>query len=375
LRIVDDAIHVLGRDQITRFHDLNADGEADFYECFNNDCGVTVAYHEFAHDLQTDSQGNFYYAKGSDLGGAKVPQHGAIVKVSKDGAASEVYTHGFRAPNGMSVGPGDVITTSDNQGNWTPTTPINWITKKGQFCGYLPCPPAGPAPTERPAPLCWIPYSQDNSGGGQVWATSDAWGPFKDSLLHLSYGKCVLFKVLIEKTGEGVQGGVVKFPFKFASGIMRGRMNPVDGQLYVVGMRGWQTDGQRDGCFQRVRYTGKAANMPLSAKVSKAGLEVTFTDPLDKAEAGNADNYVADWCNLKWTGGYGSDEYAVSDPKKKGREKLPIQGVKVSDDGKTVSVQIDGLKPVYYLSLRYRLKAADGTPVAQELDYTINAAP
>jgi len=35
LRIVDDTIYVLGRDQITRLHDLNGDGEADFYEDFN----------------------------------------------------------------------------------------------------------------------------------------------------------------------------------------------------------------------------------------------------------------------------------------------------------------------------------------------------
>ena len=376
LRIVDDVIYTLGRDQITRFHDRNQDGEADDYENFNNDCGVTVAYHEFAHDLQTDSQGNFYYAKGSDLGGSKVPQHGAIVKVSKDGSTSDVYTWGFRAPNGMCVGPDDVITTSDNQGNWIPTTPINWITKAGQFCGFQPCPPPGTKPSEPPTPLCWIPHSQDNSGGGQAWATSDQWGPFKNQLIHFSYGKCVMFKVLVEKTASGVvQGGVVKFPFKFASGVMRGRMNPVDGQLYAVGMRGWQTDGQREGCFQRVRYTGKPANMPLEAKVTKTGLDVTFTDPLDKDAAGNADNYVADWANLKWTSGYGSDEYQVSDPKKKGREKLPIQEAKVSADGKTVSLRIDGLKPVYYLSIRYRLKAADGSPVNQELIYTIHATP
>src|SRR5262249_42026148 len=36
LRVVDGVIHVIGRDQITRLHDLNGDGEADFYECFSN---------------------------------------------------------------------------------------------------------------------------------------------------------------------------------------------------------------------------------------------------------------------------------------------------------------------------------------------------
>jgi len=34
-------VYVLGRDQITRLHDLNNDGEADFYENFNNDIIIT----------------------------------------------------------------------------------------------------------------------------------------------------------------------------------------------------------------------------------------------------------------------------------------------------------------------------------------------
>src|SRR4029077_1021577 len=47
-KIVDGKVYVTGRDQITRLHDLNGDGEADFYENFNNDCVVTDNYHEFA---------------------------------------------------------------------------------------------------------------------------------------------------------------------------------------------------------------------------------------------------------------------------------------------------------------------------------------
>jgi hypothetical protein len=375
LRIVDDQVYTLGRDQITKLHDFNNDGEADFYECFNNDCGVTPSYHEFTHDLQTDSQGNWYYAKGSNLGGAVVPYHGCLIKVSKDGRSSEVWTTGFRAPNGFAVGPGDVIATSDNQGNWTPSTPINYITEKGQFCGFVPCSHQKPEPKERPLALHWIPYNLDNSGGGQVWATSDRWGPFKNQLFHLSYGKCALFYILREKSGDVWQGGSVRFPFKFLSGSMRGRFNPVDGQMYLVGMKGWQTDANRDGCFQRVRYTGKPANLPLEARVSSNGLSITFTDPLDRESAANVDSYSAAWCNLRWTANYGSDEYWVSDPNKKGREPLPIKSASLSADGKTVTLAIDGLKPVYYVALKYRLKAADGAPVSQELDYTINRVP
>ena len=375
LRIVDDKVYVLGRDQITRFHDLDGDGEADFYENFNNDCGATVAYHEFAHDLQTDSQGNFYFAKGSNLGGAVVPYHGSVVRVSKDGKSSERWTSGFRAPNGISVGPGDVLTTSDNQGNWIPTTPINYITKKGEFCGFMPCSHQTPPPKEARPALCWIPYNQDNSGGGQLWAVGAKWGPFNGELFHLSYGKCVAFHVLREQVGDLWQGGVTKFPFKFLSGVMRGRFNPADGQMYMVGMRGWQTDGSRDGCFQRIRYTGKPVNMPLTAKVNATGIDITFTDKLDAETAGSADSYSAEWCNLRWTGDYGSPEFWVTQPAKKGREPLPVQSASLLPDGKTVSLKFEKLQPVHHLVIKYKIRGADGSAVSQELDYTINKIP
>ena len=41
LKIVDDKVYVHGRDQITRLHDQNNDGEADWYECFKNDVIIT----------------------------------------------------------------------------------------------------------------------------------------------------------------------------------------------------------------------------------------------------------------------------------------------------------------------------------------------
>src|SRR6185503_5717447 len=264
----------------------------------------------------------------------------------------------------------------DNQGNWIPTTPINYITRKGEFCGFMPCSHQSPPPKEGRPPLCWIPYNQDNSGGGQLWAVGAKWGPFNGELFHLSYGKCVVFHVLREQVGDLWQGGVTKFPFKFLSGVMRGRFNPVDGQMYLVGMRGWQTDGSRDGCLQRIRYTGKPIHMPLSAKVTAEGIQVTFTDALDPETAGAADSYSAEWCNIQWTGNYGSPEFWVSQPNKKGREPLQVQSATLRPDGKTVVLKMEGgLKPVHHLVIRYKIRGADGSAISQELDYTINKVP
>ena len=90
----------MGRDQITRLHDRNSDGEADFYENFNNDAQVTEHFHEFAMGLQTDDKGNFYYAKSArHAKTALVPHHGTLLKVSSDGSNTKILARGFRAPN------------------------------------------------------------------------------------------------------------------------------------------------------------------------------------------------------------------------------------------------------------------------------------
>jgi hypothetical protein len=384
LKIVDDTIYVTGREQITRLHDLNKDGECDFYECFNNDCAATNNYHEFAHDLHTDSEGNFYFAKGSNLGSNGSRENGTVVKISKDGSTSEIYCVGFRAPNGMCVGPGDQITTGDNQGNWVPASPINWCYKPGSpmikkdelgFYGFrldtYPYTKQGP----RINPLVWIPYDQDNSCGGQVWATGEKWGPLQGDLLHMSYGKCLLFHAMIDKVGDEVQGAVTKFPLSFASGVMRARMNKADGQLYLVGMKGWQTSAGKDGCFQRVRYTGKPANMPKTYHVLKTGIELGFTDALDKEAAVDVQNWGAQWFHVEYTNNYGSPEFKVSDHKQKGRENVTIKSVKISEDGKKVTLEMPELKPVTNLVIKYKVKAADGSVIQQELDATINRMP
>ena len=380
LRITGDQVYVLGRDQITKLHDLNGDGEADFYESFNN-LGVTMAsYHAFHYDLQTDREGNFYYIVGGNHVDPDVALHNCLLKVSKDGSTIETVATGFRAANGMAIGPNDEITCADNEGNWMPTSRLNWV-KKGGFYGFVSDPahttaskPAPKAPAPEP-PLCWIPKPLDPSSGGQVWVTSDRWGPLQGRLLHTSYGTASLFQVFTQTTGDTVQGGVVQLPLKFATGIMRARFSPADGQLYVTGLRGWQTAGVRDGALQRVRYTGKPLRTVLNLKASKDALVLTFSDPLDPETAGDADSYAVQQWNYEWSAKYGSPDLSVADPKKKGRDPVEVKSAKLSADKKTVTLEIPGLKPVMQLGVKVRARTADGAAVSLDLYATLNRIP
>ena len=408
-KVVDGKIYVTGRDQITRLHDLNGDGEADYYECFNNDCVVTENYHEFALDLQTDSAGNFYYGKGSPWEPTNMsPHQGTILRVSKDGAKLEIVATGLRAPNGLGMGPKDFLTCSDNQGHWMPANRLN-IIKPGGFYGMTPAAhkvlhfkaadgtefdanpsseearkefktnfwgkPDAPMPTAGyDLPLVWMPQSVDNSPGGEVWVTGGKWGPWEGRMLHLSYGHCLLYGVTMETVGGVAQGSVVKFPFKFPSGIMRGRFHPKDGQLYVTGLNVWQSDAAKFGCFSRVRYTGAAVTMPVELHALKDGVALQFTNALDAASATDVQNYDITRWNYQWTGAYGSPDFKVSDGTK-GKDTVPVEKATLSADKKTLTLTLADMQPAMTMRLKFKIQSTDGKPVEQEIHSTIHRVP
>ena len=376
LKIVDGKIYVTGRDQITRLHDLNGDGEADFYENFNNDTFVTANYHEFCLGLDTDKAGNFYYAKGAPWPPTVQSAHqGTMLKVSKDGSKLDVIATGLRAPNGMAIGPNGWITVSDNQGHYMPSSKLNLI-RTGGFYGMRQA-AHGKAPPEDKLndydqPMCWLPMNMDNSSGGQVWVESTKWGPLNGQLLFMSYGKGTLFSVMPQEVDGTVQGGMVQFPLKFPSGTMRGRFSPKDGQLYTTGLRGWQTSGVRDGGFSRVRYTGAPVRMPQTLHVSRDGVRITFTAPLDEASAKDTGNWNVEMWNYIYSGGYGSPEVSTKDAKVKKHDKLEVTEVALSADKKTVTLKLSELTPAMQMKIKFNLKAADGSPVSTEIYNTIH---
>ncbi|MBI3881688.1 MAG: hypothetical protein HY301_16690 [Verrucomicrobia bacterium] len=403
LKIVNDQVYVVGRDQITRLHDLNGDGEADFYENFNNDTIVSPNPAEYCLDLQTDRAGNFYFAKCAPwFPNVTTPHQGVLFKVSADGARSEIIATGLRAPNGMAIGPHDEITISDNEGHWQPASKLNWI-QRGGFYGMVPTAQreltfrrdganftANPSdPDERAAkhfrgwgtnspmpsnydkPIAWLPMNMDNSSGGQVWATGGKWGPLNDQLLFMSYGKCAIFATLLHDVAGQKQAAMVPLPLKFDTGIMRGRVHPRDGQVYVAGLRGWLTSAVRPGGLYRVRYTGKPAHLPVAFAATRQGVQLTFSDPLDAKSVADTGNYGVERWNYYWSGTYGSKHYSVSHPREVKHDALEVAAAHLSADGKTISLAIRDMRPSDQLLIKLSLDAADGTPVNREVYATV----
>lgn len=371
---MDDVVHVAGLHEITRLHDFDGDRWADFYESFNADCEVSDSHHRFVTDLQTDSQGNFYYLKCTDEG--NTAHGGSVVRVSADGQTFELFATGLRNPNGMGMGPGDLITFGKQQGTWIPTSGIH-VVERGRFYGYMPSHHRGEAPTSFEPPICWIPHGVDNSSAGQVWVPSgERWGPLAGQMLHFSYGTCHLFLVL-QETVDGVrQGGVIRMPgIEFESGAMRGRFRSQDGQLYVTGLRGWQTSAAMPGCLQRVRYTGRPVDLPKALSVEHGGVRLSFPEPLDPVLATDASRYQVQQWQYRWTANYGSPEFKVSDPEEKGRDEVPVRSVTLSADRTSVLLNLDGLRPVMQMAIAYDLGTGDGAPLKGQVFNTIHVVP
>ena len=383
LKVVDGAIYVHGRDGITILRDENGDGEADHHECFNNQVFITPGFHEFAFDLQTDAAGNFYFSKGAPVnpGGRGfmkiVPHHGAILKVSKDGSTIEAVATGLRAPNGIAVSPDGVITSGDNEGTYMPRCRLNWIAAPGFYAGVAPCAHREPVPDQPDLPLCWMPMEVDNSSGGQVWVTGKGWPDLQGRLLHLSYGQCAAYLVLKEEVDGVVQGGVVRLPASFSSSCMRGRYGP-DGQLYVVGLQGWQTSASKEGGFHRVRRTDKPLGLPTALRTCDKGVYLTFAEPLDPETAADPESYSVQIWGYLYSPNYGSPELSLLHPERKveqgkpNRDDLKVTAATLSADGKQVFLAIDGMQTCHQMKVTWDVDSRDGRNLRGELHNSIH---
>jgi hypothetical protein len=402
LKVVNGEVLVTCRDGLWKLRDTDGDGEADRYDVFNFELQTTKNFHEYVFDLQADAAGNLYFIKAGPVrkGGRGFDEicdhHGALFKVSPDGKMFEVFATGFRAPNGIGMSPTGQITTGDNEGTWTPMCRLNWV-KQGGFYGVVDLAHRATAPSDYDRPLCWFPKEIDNSSGGQVWVTSDKFGPWKDRLLHLSYGTCSLYGVLPQEvTFNGqpqLQGGVTRFNVDFGSGAMRARFNPKDGQLYVTGLRGWQTTATQNGCFQRVRYTGASTRMPIALAATKQGLRVDFTCELDAQAAADAGNWNLELWNYVWSSAYGSPhtttleanvaatelgndgrlQFSKAQMTERKHDAMVVRKATLSADKRSVLLEVADLRPAMQAQLKYELKSADGAELRGQVTGTIHA--
>ena len=352
LEVVDGKIYAICKDQITIFHDLNGDEEIDYFENFCNSFITSPGGHDYNTGLQRDAEGNFYFAT----------KHAGIYQVSPDGKKIKIIADGLRNPNGIGVAPDARIWVTPQEGQWNPTSMIFHV-KQGDFFGH-----SYHTQNKKIEPAtAYVPRGIDNSTGGQLYITTDKWGPMEDKLISLSYGTNTHYLVLEDTSGPRAQGAVVPLKGDFISSIHRARINPIDEQVYAVGLQGWGNYSQTHGSFERIRYTGKPVYHPVGFQVFQNGIRVDFDQPLFSRGTESVEDIFAQQWEYIYTMGYGSPEFSIRNKGTFGHDRLNITSTHVFNDGKSIFVEIPDLVPAMVVYLRMHLRFTNGIPYKTDL--------
>jgi cytochrome c551/c552 len=360
LAIRDDQVYAFDRNGIWRLRDTNGDGEADVHELFSNAFAQTADTREFPSTLRLAPGGEFVIAKGGQEATTLGKHNGSVLRISSDGRRATVLGYGFRQPNiGVNIHTG-LVTASDQQGNYIPSTPLH-IVRDAQFYGFLSDKrPREVYPAPIADPLTWIPHAANASAMSQVWLFGARMGPLDDGLVYISFNNPELFRVLLNNRSAKPQAAVVSITRAFEYPPLNGSVNPADGQLYIAGFQilGWGTTATRLAGLGRVRYTGAASTLPRELVPMDKGVLLRFDSALDAAWAVNPDNYsLASW-HYKRTYQFGSPQFKADDTP--GMDRLAPSSAYLSNDGRSVFVGVPGMKPVMQMRMGWSLATAAG---------------
>jgi mono/diheme cytochrome c family protein len=359
----NDEVFVFDRNGIWRLRDTNGDGEADVHELFSNAFAQTADMREFPSTLRLAPGGDFVIAKGGQEATTLGKHNGHILKISADGKTSTVLGYGFRQPN-LAVNPRTgLVTASDQQGQYVPSTPLH-IVRDRQFYGFLGDKrPREQYPAPIADPLTWIPHSVNASGLSQVWLFDAKMGPLNDSLVHIGFNKPELFRVMFNTRSPKPQASVASITSAFDFPPLNGSVNPLDGQLYIAGFQvlGWGCTLNTVAGFGRVRYTGAASMLVREVAAMEQGVLLRFDSPLDRKRASDPANYSAGTWAYKRAYTYGSAQYKADG--KVGVDWLTPSSAYVSKDGRSVFVGIPGMTAAMQLRIGWSLAADSGKAV------------
>ena len=374
LKVVDDEIYVLQKQELTKLIDHNGDEIIDEYYTLCNDWQVSANFHEFAFGLAY-KEGYFYatLATAINPGGAstqpQIPDRGKAIKISKADGSREFIAHGLRTPNGVGLGVDNEVFVADNQGDWLPASKIVHI-KKDAWYGSRSVDFEGTKDLKETLPVVWLP--QDEVGNSPSTPLALNHGRYKGQMIHSEVTNGGVKRVFVEKVDGQYQGCLFRFIQGLEAGINRMCYGP-DGALYVGGIGNggnWQQEEKLWYGLQRLEYTNAPAFEMLAVRAHSNGMEIEFTEALQEGDGWNAKDYNVEQWRYEPTEYYGGP--------KLDQEKLTIKNISISDDRKKVFLEMDGIKAghVVYVNLTNHWISEPGNQLwSTEAWYTLNRIP
>lgn len=374
IKVVNDTIYILQKQELTRLVDTDNDGIIDDYQTVCDGWDVSANFHEFAFGL-VYKDGYFYATLATAIqpGGAsgvgQIKDRGKVIKISKKDGSIEFIASGLRTPNGIGIGVDGEIFVADNQGDWLPSSKILHV-KQGAWYGSRSVDFEGTANLKETLPVVWLP--QDEIGNSPSQPAYLNVGPYKGQQIHGEVTHGGLKRVFVEKVNGEYQGAVFRFTQGLEGGVNRVVWGP-DGSLYVgmIGNPGnWSTAGQKWYGLQKLTYNNKSVFEMLAVRAKTNGVEIEFTEPLGERYGNSVSDYDIQQWYYKPTADYGGPKLNL--------ENLEVKSVNISADRKKVFLELKGLQPnhVVYVHLKgVFLTDKNASLWSTEAWYTLNNIP
>lgn len=357
----DGWLYATQRPEVTRIKDEDGDGRADLFETHADGWGVSGDYHEYAFGSKFDESGNLVVVlclTGSFT--SEVPFRGWAMKITPDGETIP-YSSGVRSPGGIGHNAAGDLFYTDNQGPWNGTCALKPLGEKkfvGHPGGFAWYDMASRAMGERPAepnsgsripvelkripellpPAVLFPYDKmgKSASGIACDMTDGKFGPFQQQLFVGDQSHSSIMRVFLEQVDGVYQGACFPFRKGFASGNVGIEFAPT-GALFVGGTnRGWGSVGTRPFAVERLDWTGKLPFEIKEMRVTSAGFELVFTEPVDATTAEDLKSYKLTTYTYEYRSQYGSPEVDHTSPS--------ITSAAVSDDRLRVQLAVDGMQ-------------------------------
>jgi hypothetical protein len=367
-----DALLVATRNGVVRLHDRDGNGEADWFENFNDQMLQSRSTRAFPLDLAVAPDGSTYVTQGGITtssgirsGGTGTAHTGAVLKISPDGRTTTAVATRAREPF-VAVHPvTGLVTATDQQGHFIPSSVVYHI-RPGDDYGF-------PDPDARniSPPLTWIPHEQDPSSTSQVWMVGDGMGPWNGRLLHLSYNTGRLLLISADVTGPVSQGAAIPLGVRTELPLLHARMHPRGDAVFLAGFQIWGSRASVHSGIGRLRPGKSPISTALGARAMRDGVILEFAAPLDPASLTPESVGVRLW-NYRRSRAYGSGRFALDG--EAGTTPWGIAQVVPSHDGRSVFVHLPGLPPAMQLEVRHDFRFADGTPARGAAYLTVHEA-
>ncbi|MEI6713020.1 MAG: DUF6797 domain-containing protein [Verrucomicrobiota bacterium] len=362
-------VFVYDRNGIWRLRDSDGNGEADVHELFANCFSQTAETREFPSSMKLGPDGAFIISKGGQQGSTIGKDNGMVLRVAPDGRSRTVLGWGFRGPF-IGVHPRTgVVTVSDQEGNYVPTTPLYLLNNKSEYHGYL----SGLLPKEKypeviAEPLTWIPHTVNASAVTQAWLAGAKMGPLSEGLIHFGYTRPEIFHIPIHSRGPRQQAAVLSLNHQIPFAPLNGAVNPADGQLYVSGFVGWGTTATKKSGLARLRYTGAPHLLPLEVVGMDKGILLRFDVPLDSSKAADLAGFTVERWKYSRTFKYGSPHFKLDGTP--GQELMALGSVYLSKDAKSVFIGVPDMQPVMQMRVGWSLASKAGAEMAESASFT-----